>query len=95
MKNVAPASLKSKFCIIFAGYLAAIHVGKLSAVLPILQQEIGLSLTQAGLALSLVQAAGMCFALSLGVLSQYFGLKKMSYIGFSHSRLCKHGQFMD
>ncbi|WP_286731563.1 CynX/NimT family MFS transporter [Acinetobacter sp. UBA1297] len=81
MKNVALASLKTNFCIIFAGYLAAIHVGKLSAGLPILQQEIGLSLTQAGLALSLVQAAGMCFALSLGGLSQYFGLKRCLTLG--------------
>lgn len=38
--------------IILAGYLAAMHVGKLSAVIPILQQDLGLSFTQAGFSLS-------------------------------------------
>ena len=38
--------------IILAGYLAAMHVGKLSAVIPILQQDLGLSFTQTGFSLS-------------------------------------------
>lgn len=62
--------------IILAGYLAAIHVGKLSAVIPILQQDLGLSFTQAGFSLSLVQGAGMLFALCIGVLSEKVGLKR-------------------
>lgn len=62
--------------IILAGYLAAIHVGKLSAVLPILQQDLGLSFTQAGFSLSLVQGAGMLFALCIGALSEKVGLKR-------------------
>lgn len=62
--------------IILAGYLAAIHVGKLSAVIPILQQDLGLSFTQAGFSLSLVQGAGMLFALSIGALSEKLGLKR-------------------
>ena len=56
--------------IILAGYLAAMHVGKLSAVIPILQQDLGLSFTQAGFSLSLVQGAGMLFALCIGNASQ-------------------------
>nr|WP_174507180.1 MFS transporter [Acinetobacter sp. Marseille-Q1620] len=67
--------------IIVAGYLAAMHVGKLSPIIPILQKELDLSLTQAGLALSLVQAAGMLFALALGVFSERFGLKKCFLLG--------------
>lgn len=59
-----------------AGYLAAIHVGKLSAVIPILQQDLGLSFTQAGFSLSLVQGAGMLFALCIGALSEKVGLKR-------------------
>src|SRR5690606_31907889 len=62
--------------IILAGYLAAIHVGKLSAVLPILQQDLGLSFTQAGFSLSLVQGAWMLFALCIGALSEKVGLKR-------------------
>ncbi|MFH7765390.1 CynX/NimT family MFS transporter [Acinetobacter sp. BSP-28] len=62
--------------IILAGYLAAIHVGKLSAVIPILQQELGLSFTQAGFSLSLVQGAGMLFALLIGAFSEQWGLKR-------------------
>lgn len=62
--------------IILAGYLAAIHVGKLSAVIPILQKDLNLSFTQAGLSLSLVQGAGMLFALCIGAVSEKIGLKK-------------------
>ncbi len=67
--------------IIFAGYLVAMHVGKLSPVLPILQKQFHLSLFQAGLALSLVQAAGMLFALCIGVFSDRIGLKKCLITG--------------
>lgn len=69
--------------IIFAGYLAAMHVGKLSPIIPIITKELHLSFTQAGLALSLVQGAGMLFALGLGVLSEKIGLKKCFLIGLS------------
>ena len=74
--------------IILAGYLAAMHVGKLSAVIPILQQDMGLSFTQAGFSLSLVQAAGMLFALSIGAFAEKLGLKRcltfaLLILGFS------------
>ena len=74
--------------VILAGYLAAIHVGKLSAVIPILQQDLGLSFTQAGFSLSLVQGAGTLFALSIGAFSEKFGLKRclilaLTILGFS------------
>lgn len=62
--------------VILAGYLAAVHVGKLSAVIPILQQELGLSFTQAGFSLSLVQGAGMLLALSIGAFCEKLGLKR-------------------
>ena len=62
--------------IILAGYLAAIHIGKLSVVLPILQKELYLTLTQAGLSISIVQGAGMLFALAIGAFSEKLGLKR-------------------
>ena len=61
---------------ILAGYLAAIHIGKLSVVLPILQKELYLTLTQAGLSISIVQGAGMLFALAIGAFSEKLGLKR-------------------
>lgn len=71
----------SALWIVLAGYLAAIHVGKLSPILPLLQQQLGLSLTQAGTALSLVQAASMLLALSLGIFSEKIGLKQCMSAG--------------
>lgn len=62
--------------VIVAGYLAAMHVGKLSAVIPVLQQDLGLSFTQAGFSLSLIQGAGMFFALVIGAVSEKIGLKR-------------------
>ncbi|WOE31186.1 MULTISPECIES: MFS transporter [unclassified Acinetobacter] len=67
--------------IIIAGYLAAMNVGKLSPIIPILQQELGLSFTQAGFSLSLVQGAGMLFALTIGAFSEKVGLKRCLIAG--------------
>ena len=49
--------------IVAAGFMAAMHIGKLPPTVPILQAELGISLVQAGFLLSLVQAAGMSLAL--------------------------------
>ena len=51
--------------IIVAGFMAAIHVGKLPPAVPVLQRELGISLVEAGILLSLVQGAGMLLALLL------------------------------
>lgn len=67
--------------IIIAGYLAALNVGKLSPIIPILQKELGLSFTQAGFSLSLVQGAGMLFALTIGAFSEKVGLKRCLIAG--------------
>lgn len=40
--------------IICAGFIAAMHIGKLPPVVPVLQQELQISFFQAGLLLSLV-----------------------------------------
>ncbi|MDQ8954445.1 MFS transporter [Acinetobacter rudis] len=67
--------------IIVAGYSAAVHVGKLSPAIPVFRQAFDLSLLQAGLALSLVQAAGMLFALLIGAFSAHIGLKRCLITG--------------
>ena len=58
--------MRRELWIIVAGFMAAVHVGKLPASVPVLTQSLGLSLVQAGILLSLVQGAGMLSALLLG-----------------------------
>lgn len=67
--------------IICAGFVAAMHVGKLPPAVPVLQQELGIGLVQAGLLLSLVQGAGMLFALTLGSYVEKIGLKRCVLLG--------------
>ncbi len=73
--------LSKDIWIICAGFVAAMHIGKLPPVVHILQNELHISLIQAGLLLSLVQGAGMCFALLLGSYVERIGLKNCIVIG--------------
>mgnify|MGYP006908064501 FL=1 len=54
--------------IICAGFVAAMHVGKLPPAVPVLQQELGAGLVQAGLLLSLVQRCWYAVCTDLGQL---------------------------
>lgn len=67
--------------IIVAGFMAAIHVGKLPPAVPVLQRDLNISLVEAGLLLSLVQGAGMLLALLLGSYSEKIGLKRCMVLG--------------
>ncbi len=85
-KHMSKLSIRDLW-VILAGYLAAIHMGKLSVVLPILQKDLNLTLTQAGLSLSIVQGAGMLFALSIGAFSEKIRFETLfsfclNYYGF-------------
>ena len=73
--------MRCELWIIVAGFMAAVHVGKLPASVPVLTQSLGLSLVQAGILLSLVQGAGMLLALLLGSYSQRIGLKRCMLLG--------------
>jgi CP family cyanate transporter-like MFS transporter len=81
------ASLKSAravdpaYVVILAGVSAALHVGKLSPALPVLQAELGVSLLQAGFLLSLVQLAGMVLGLAVGLAADGLGLKRSMVTG--------------
>lgn len=75
--------MRRELWIIAAGFMAAVHVGKLPASVPVLKQELGLTLVQAGILLSLVQGAGMLLALVLGSYSQRIGLKRCMLLGLS------------
>lgn len=78
----APAgSLAPALLVITAGTCAALHVGKLAPALPALQQGLGLTLVQAGFALSLVQLAGVTLALVFGGLADTVGARRSMVTG--------------
>ena len=78
--TAAPAS-QAAWCVIAAGVVAALHVGKLPPALPVLGQVLGVSLLQAGFLLSLVQLAGMTLGLFTGLAAQRVGLKRSMVAG--------------
>ncbi len=67
--------------VVLAGVSAAIHVGKLSPALPVLQQVMGMSLLQAGFLLSLVQLAGVLLGLAVGLGADGLGLRRSMLAG--------------
>lgn len=69
------------FVVILAGVVAAVHLPKLIPALPVLQQELGLSLVQAGFLLSTVQIAGMALGLVIGLAADGLGLRRSMLTG--------------
>lgn len=67
--------------VIAAGVSAALHVGKLSPALPVLEQALGVTLLQAGFLLSLVQLAGMLLGLAVGLAADGLGLRRTMLSG--------------
>lgn len=64
-----------------AGVSAALHVGKLPPALPALQQQLGVTLVQAGFLLSMVQLAGMTLGLVVGSGADALGLRRTMLTG--------------
>jgi predicted MFS family arabinose efflux permease len=75
------ANSQAAWCVIAAGVVAALHVGKLPPALPVLGQVLGVSLVQAGFLLSLVQLGGMTLGLVTGLAVQRVGLKRSMVAG--------------
>lgn len=73
--------LSSEVVIMLAGIVAALHIGKLPPAIPVLQDELGVSLVQAGFLLSLVQLAGMLAGALIGVLADSAGLRRSILTG--------------
>jgi len=69
--------------VILAGVAAAMHVAKLPPALPVLQQQLGISLVQAGFLLSLVQLATMALGIVAGLTADGIGLKRSMVIGLA------------
>lgn len=75
--------LHPSWIIIAAGVSVALHVGKLPPSLSVLQQELGLSLVQAGFLLSTMQVAGMLLGLAVGLSADRLGLKRSMLTGLA------------
>ena len=73
--------LSKDLWIICAGFMAAMHIGKLPPAVAVLTSEMGITLVQAGFLLSLVQCAGMLCALALGSSIAHIGFKRCILIG--------------
>lgn len=67
--------------VMLAGITAALHIGKLPPAIPVLQDELGVTLVQAGFLLSLVQLAGMLAGALIGVLADSAGLRRSILTG--------------
>lgn len=67
--------------VVFAGIVAAMHVGKVAPAIPVLQAQLGLTLVQAGWLLSLSQMAGMLVAVFIGMIADGIGLRRSLFTG--------------
>lgn len=67
--------------VVLAGVSAALHVGKLPPAVLALQQDMGVTLVQAGFLLSLVQIGAMLLGLVAGLLADGVGLRRCMLVG--------------
>lgn len=67
--------------VVLTGISSALHVGKVPAAIPFLQQSLGLTLLQAGFLLSVVQLAGMLLGLAVGLMADRLGARRVMLIG--------------
>jgi CP family cyanate transporter-like MFS transporter len=79
--SMASAKAGAAYIFLLAGVCAALHVGKLSPALPVLQETMNISLLQAGFLLSLVQFAAMLLGLGVGLMADGLGLKRCMMSG--------------
>ena len=75
--------LNPSWIVVAAGVSASLHVGKLPPAVPVLQQELGVSLVQAGFLLSTVQVAGMALGLVVGLGADKWGLRRSMLVGLA------------
>ncbi len=71
----------SAWLVIWVGVSAALHVGKLPPSLPVLREQLGLSLVEAGFLLSMVQTAGMTLGVLVGLGADRLGLRRCMLLG--------------
>ncbi|MPS94074.1 CynX/NimT family MFS transporter [Comamonas sp.] len=81
MEPVTSRGLNPSWIIVAAGVSASLHVGKLPPAVPLLQQQLDMSLVQAGFLLSTVQVAGMLLGLVVGLGADRWGLRRSLLTG--------------
>ena len=74
-------SAYASWLVIAAGIVAAMHIGKLPPTIPVLQQQLSLSLNQSGFLLAAIQVAGIAMALFIGLMAEKIGLKRLQVGG--------------
>lgn len=67
--------------VVIAGITAGLHIWKLPAAVPVIQEELGLSLFIAGVLLGIVQVAGMLGGLGISLLAEVIGERRTLLIG--------------
>ncbi|GAA5228472.1 CynX/NimT family MFS transporter [Paeniglutamicibacter antarcticus] len=67
--------------VVIAGITAALHIWKLPAALPLIQEDLGLSLLAAGVLLGIVQVAGMLGGLAVSLLAEVIGERRTLLVG--------------
>jgi cyanate permease len=67
--------------VVVAGITAALHIWKLPAALPRIQEDMGLSLLAAGVLLGIVQVAGMVGGLAVSLLAEVIGERRTLLLG--------------
>ncbi len=77
----AGTSHRAAAIVVAVGVTCALHIGKLPPAVPALQAGLGVSLVQAGFLLSLVQLAGMCLGLFVGLSADRFGPRRVMLVG--------------
>ena len=86
--------VKAAAVVLMAGIVAALQVGKLPPALPVLQAQLGLTWTQAGFLLSMVQLAGMSLGLVVGLSADRWGLRRCMLAGLLALTLASLGGAM-
>lgn len=76
-----PRSRAAWVVVVFTGVVAAMHIWKLPAALPIIQEQLGISLVDAGLLLGTVQMSGMLGGLLISLFAEMIGLRRSVLIG--------------
>ena len=77
------SSINPAWIVVAAGVSASLHVGKLPPAVAVLQQQLGVSLVQAGFLLSTVQVAGMLLGLAVGLTADRWGLRRTMLMGLA------------
>jgi len=77
----APTSLLPALLVLLSGIVVALHIAKIAPALPVLTEELGITLVQAGFLISLIHIAGMSIGLILGLAMGGWGLKRSLVVG--------------